>query len=232
MQGLTFNMEGPVVSGYWYNPKTGDSFTVRDCYFEDNQFMIVTTDGRSIAYNQMQNYIQSDKPIDVENKAKLRGSSAEYIPDSIKDMIETYSDQINEDAALDPDIRSMKPLYEGAPTPRPDVSQYIAQSNSKFAPSNNYYIIDRALSKVALPKIKIDINWGARKAPKEELCLLSNIMDVPVNDIVDWYISKFDLNALRDELHESIKHAITKEFSDNDNKEVKEVQKPVKTRKK
>ena len=43
--GLTFGSEGPMMEGTWYNTRTGDSFTVRDSFFEDNQFVITTTDG-------------------------------------------------------------------------------------------------------------------------------------------------------------------------------------------
>ena len=61
--GLTFGSEGPMMEGTWYNPRTGDSFTVRDSFFEDNQFVITTTDGRYLKYEQIQDYIKSDKPI-------------------------------------------------------------------------------------------------------------------------------------------------------------------------
>ena len=54
MQGINFNMEGPIMDGTWYNPNTGDSFTVRDSFFEDNQFMVSTMDGRVLNYNQIQ----------------------------------------------------------------------------------------------------------------------------------------------------------------------------------
>ena len=34
--GLTFGSEGPIIDGTWYNPQTGDSFTVRDSFFGQN----------------------------------------------------------------------------------------------------------------------------------------------------------------------------------------------------
>ena len=66
--GITFGSDGPMMDGTWYNPKTGDSFTVRNTFFEDNQFIIQTTDGRVLNYEQIQNYVKSDKPMDVEKK--------------------------------------------------------------------------------------------------------------------------------------------------------------------
>ena len=37
MNGINFPMDGPCMSGTWYNPHTKDSFTVRDTFFENNQ---------------------------------------------------------------------------------------------------------------------------------------------------------------------------------------------------
>ena len=30
-----FGTQGPMMSGYWVNPRTGDWFTVNDSFFED-----------------------------------------------------------------------------------------------------------------------------------------------------------------------------------------------------
>ena len=45
--------EGPILSGHWYNPSTGDSFTVKDTYFEDNNLYVITTDGRRMNYDMI-----------------------------------------------------------------------------------------------------------------------------------------------------------------------------------
>ena len=68
MNGMMFGGEGPVMQGTWYNPNTGDAFTVRDSFFEDNQYVVTTTDGRYLSYNQIQNYIQSDMPLEQLKK--------------------------------------------------------------------------------------------------------------------------------------------------------------------
>ena len=51
--------DGPMLDGTWYNPKTGDSFTVRDTFFEDNNLIVMTTDGRRLDYNIISKYIKS-----------------------------------------------------------------------------------------------------------------------------------------------------------------------------
>ena len=62
MNNLTFGMEGPIMDGTWYNTQTGDSFTVRNSFFEDNQYIVQTTDGRILRYDQIQNYILFHHP--------------------------------------------------------------------------------------------------------------------------------------------------------------------------
>ena len=48
-----FSGETPMMEGKWYNPHTGDSFTVRNTFFEDNQLVVQTMDGRLLEYNQL-----------------------------------------------------------------------------------------------------------------------------------------------------------------------------------
>ena len=43
---MIFSGETPMMSGTWYNPQTGDSFTVADAFFQDNQYLVKTIDGR------------------------------------------------------------------------------------------------------------------------------------------------------------------------------------------
>ena len=35
----------PMITGKWYNPRTGHSFTAKDTYMEDNRMYVFTTDG-------------------------------------------------------------------------------------------------------------------------------------------------------------------------------------------
>ena len=87
MQGLTFGMEGPNMEGTWYNPHTGDSFTVRNSFFEDNQFIVQTEDGRILKYEQIQEYIKSDKPINIQTPVQ-----AETLPAEVTSILESSYD--------------------------------------------------------------------------------------------------------------------------------------------
>ena len=91
--------EGPILTGNWYNPKTGDSFTVRDTYFEDNNFYVITTDGRRMDYNLMSQYVQSDKPIPKMEEQKPQTQ----IPQEVLSQMESNTDDdfmTDEDRAL------------------------------------------------------------------------------------------------------------------------------------
>jgi len=66
MPNISFDSGMPIIEGTWYNPKTGDSFTARDTFFEDNNLIVMTTDGRRMNYNSLQNYVKSDKPIKLD----------------------------------------------------------------------------------------------------------------------------------------------------------------------
>ena len=85
--GLMFGMEGPNMEGTWYNPKTGDSFTVRNSFFQDNQYVVQTTDGRVLDYNTLQYYVRSDKPIDMPKK----NAQIDQLPTEIVDILEDKS---------------------------------------------------------------------------------------------------------------------------------------------
>ena len=69
--GITLSgIGGPVMSGTWINPNNNDTFTVKDCFFEDNQLIVNTTDGRNLNYDILQNYIQADNKTINEMKEK------------------------------------------------------------------------------------------------------------------------------------------------------------------
>ena len=88
--GMMFGGEGPIMQGTWYNPSTGDAFTVRDSFFEDNQYVVTSTDGRYFRYDQLKNYIQSDmkledlKKMKPENKVKEK----EELPAEVANLID------------------------------------------------------------------------------------------------------------------------------------------------
>ena len=199
-QGVTFNMEGPMMSGHWYNPKTGDSFTVKDSFFENNKFMVMTTDGRILEYNQIQHYVQSDKPITKESN---KSQSQQDIPMEVLNMLESNNDSGLEEPLLLPEDANLfnNNPYKNVPY---ETSKIVPEDNFASNPkSDNYYIIDRALSKVDLPEMDLKLKW--KQSPDKEVSLLMDVMNIDLDEIVEWYMNKFDMNEIRQRVQHEIK---------------------------
>lgn len=207
---MTFGMEGPIMEGTWYNVQTGDSFTVQNSFFEDNEFIIQTTDGRILKYNQIQNYIKSDKPIDIPKPS----NSIEELPQEVVGILEesNYNDLIlPEDMAM----------ISGTPNLGNLNQNNNLNSNQGMPPTvtstqvSNYNIISKALSKRSLPDLQVGIDW--ENCPLKEMNMLIDLMDVDKEEIIDWYLSQVDLDATTYMIKEVIKDYLTRQLYINDN---------------
>ena len=191
--GVTFNAEGPMMSGTWYNPSTGDSFTVMDNFFEDNQFMVATTDGRMLNYDQLQYYVQSDKPITPK-------PSLADVPASITSILEDNSETgvlQDEQSLINTNLGETGTLFIDQTWANP------TWANPSVTLTNNHPIIEKALSKTILPTINIQLDW--EKYPEREIEMLQDIMEIPLEEIVDWYINKFGITEIKKLMETSIK---------------------------
>lgn len=200
--GLTFGSEGPMMEGTWYNTRTGDSFTVKDSFFEDNQFVVTTTDGRYLKYEQIQNYIKSDKPIEM----KKPESKQEVLPAEVAGLLEdtNYDDMIMADDLA---------MIHGQ-TPSVNLGNLNDNNSNKYAqgvaPSSNYDIINKALSKRTLPDFQIGIDWIA--VPVKEIEMLMSLMDVEEHEIVNWYLAQVDIQTTTLMIKEVIKDYIYRQL--------------------
>lgn len=190
-QGMTFGTEGPIMSGTWYHPATGDKFTVADTFFEDNQLLVRTTDGRLLNYNIIQNYIQQNTSSQDSNMLESNANfiSQSSTPKEVLDLIEPIQPQQDIDIMFEP----IGNLYS-QPT------QIIENIN------NNQSIVNKALSKTELPTLNVDLTWN--KYPEREIEMLKDIMEIPVEDIIAWYVSKFDINTIKSMIEESINNQL------------------------
>lgn len=179
--GIMFNGDMPSMKGHWYNPRTGDEFTVKDMFFEDNRFVILTTDNRMLDFTSVQNYVQGEKQIDSGNI----GADENKLPQEVQDLIEPEWDILPEDLnATQPQLGN---IYN--PLPTSNVS--------------NINIIDKALSKRELPSFRHSLLW--KTYPEKEINMLVDLMDIPYNEIVEWYISKIDIKSVVEDLKDSIR---------------------------
>ena len=187
MNGMMFGGEGPVMQGTWYNPKTGDAFTVRDSFFEDNQYVVTTTDGRYLNYNQIQNYVQSDMPLEqLKKQMKPQQPAKNEIPAELKDLIETEdtveSMMSPEDAALITGGRSLGNLNDRhiAPASEHQIKLPVTQD----VPSNiNYSIIEKALKNASKPEIKVDVFWDVYS--ENQIDRLTDVDNINMYDIAE-----------------------------------------------
>ena len=195
--GVMFGMDGPNMEGTWYNPQTGDSFTVRNSFFEDNQYIVQTMDGRVLNYNQIQNYVKSDRPIEVQKPVQ---NTPDDLPAEVAGLIdETYGDLEAEAMSL----IAPKPLGNLAqPTPAP-----MMEVSSRGVDS---VVIERALNKCSLPNLQVGIEWD--NFPVNEVKFLIDMMDVDLDDVIGYYLNKVDIESTTKMIHEVLRSHIESYF--------------------
>ena len=193
MNNLVFNNEGPVMDGTWYNPNNGDKFTVSGCFFQDNQFLVKTTDGRILDYNFIQNYIKSDVPIKPQNPQTPP-----------KNNPATNTTTVEEDILPD-DLDIIRPRSLGNlnVSPQQSIQQPTVDPNTS--------IIDRALSGKYQPLLNVSVDW--KNFPSRELDLLVDIMNIDLNTITEWYISQIDMDEIKNIISQEIVNYIRSKTS-------------------
>lgn len=238
MMGFNFPTDsGPVMSGTWFNRRTQDSFTVRDAFLEDNQMIILTTDGRRLDYNTIQDYEQIN-----DNQLPPKNGQQNQLPPEVASMIEDVEalpvvgtqaptsavqvpGMLPEDMALiqsqqaqpanDPLHTPMNQLVNKAPAGHVLTEE---EEEVRFTNRTIKRTLDRAKKD---PEIAVGIKWS--KYPEKQMEMLVDYMGIEVEDIVSYYIDKIDLNAIRQKLECEIRLFIEKKFTEAEDepKEVK-----------
>lgn len=199
--------EGPILTGNWYNPKTGDSFTVRDTYFEDNNFYVLTTDGRQMDYNLMSQYVQSDKPIPKMEQPTPQAQT--QIPQEVLSQMESDGADdfmTDEDRAL---IMGspVPPQHTVQPTIHPNFSGTVTQGQGE---SEDDMLVRRILKRSTTPDVDCKVSW--RNFPTKQMEML-DMMAVDVDAIVDYYIKDIDLEQIREVVKEAVRKHIEKSLN-------------------
>jgi hypothetical protein len=193
--GMMFGGEGPVMNGTWYNPHTGDAFTVRDSFFEDNQYVVTTTDGRYFRYDQLQNYIQSDMKLeDLKQMHETKENTNEILPLEVSNLIDKTDDEEDPIGILPDDLDLIKPRSLGNLGDKPTVANYVKDDvKLPVAPVNmNSAIIEKALKNTVKPNFSINVEWS--NYPSKEIEMLKDIMEIPSDEIVEWYLDNIQFN--------------------------------------
>ena len=184
--GIVFGTQGPVMSGTWYNPNTGDSFTVRDSFFENGQYLISTTDGRVLGYDLIQNYVQSDAPIEKQpDKPQV-----ESLPDEVAGLLEDEEGIWGN--PITPPIQSLGNLKETVTSPSTPIDEDVM-------------LIRIILRKASAPQVVCDIKWD--NFPTKQLEML-DMMAVEPEMIVEYFVRQINLEDIKRVISSKIVEAL------------------------
>lgn len=138
---------GPVMEGTWWNPKTGHKFTVRDSFFQDGLFTVMTTDGRMLDYNMIQDYVQYIGKDQDEVYSKPNLGTINNLPPEVADLIEPT------------------PMaYEAPIAPQAPKNTIV-----------DYDIIDRVLKDHPVPGCNIKLDWKVPNEQLKTLVDILNV---------------------------------------------------------
>lgn len=214
--GMMFGGEGPIMQGTWYNPNTGDAFTVRDSFFEDNQYVVTTTDGRYLNYDQIQDYVQSDMKLEELKKMKVekKNTVKEELPAEVADLIagnggDPYASMMTpEDMMIGNNKPNLGNLYrDDLPVQKTPVGNvYVDTHNTGKGQSMNEAIIEKALKNTEKPEFNVNVIWD--NFPLKQIEMLKDIMEIPEDEIIDWYLDNIEMREVVDALKTAIRSKI------------------------
>lgn len=212
--GITFDGTAPMMEGTWFNPKTGDVIKIRDTFFENNNYIARTTDGRMLNYNQLQNYIRDDSKSVSQNSKPVAKQTPMGVPSTPK---------VNPDAMLSADDLAMldgleKPeqqaeieathgLQNGMAERMNGISDYLDQRGQELTISDQ--IINRAMEDEDEPRLMVKVSWYA---PVEKLRFLKENMGITDSDIVRWITRTLDSRDLSSDVRDSVAEWVDKLF--------------------
>ena len=223
-------MDGPTIEGVWQNSKTGDFFTVRDSYMEDDDFIIIATDGRRFNYKMLNDYSQTNQKIeelkhsrdmirrkreqDEDNEVlKLIGSDEEDIlTKPLKRNTQPTTQTPSGDVEMDDEINSLmgnyanpgkRPAGVRMPIDEPDYDRSVAYKQPALKDAD---IIGRALKRVKAPEIKLDLIF--EKYPEKQLDMLVNLMGCEYEDIANWMYEEYFSMDLKSIIIDKIKEML------------------------
>lgn len=179
-QGITFDTASGIdLTGWWSNPRTGESYRVIDQFFQDNSLYVRTDKGQILNYNVIQNMVKSDgpieTPIDRENQPKIDKST---LLDGLED-----ADTIEMEILNTPIKTRSKECEHSDP-------KYSKHKESSLD-SINEKIIDKAFSKAdSAPTISLGIDWNW-SGLSQTLVMLKETMDIPTSEIVDYLYDRY-----------------------------------------
>lgn len=185
--------EGPVITGNWYNKRTGKTIFVRDMFMDDGGMQVMTSTGEMIDGEEFsRDYIQCDSNIYDEN-GNATGQQEVVDYDSMfggmpaeQPKAPTYSD------IMGPSVNYIKDDIE------PEVL------------SKKHEMLKTMFEKLTnIPEVVATIKW--KNIPKSELKMLKTYFDVDVEDIAEYIYMQYCTSVeLKKAICDSIKSLLSK----------------------
>lgn len=221
---------GPNISGTWVNYNTKDIFTVKDCFFQDNQLLIQTTDGRMLDYNFVQDYVRLEKstPDDIirikQEFANTPNSNATNIPKEVAQLINpddqlvqqnVDANKYNEEYLIPDDIGIGQSNNSSKTNIFKQDSKELTSGDKRIQPSSSIYnriesedvlFIKRVLRNIEMPDLQTTVKWD--NIPSAKIDTLINLLGVDVDNIVEWIMKDISLDDIKSSIKSSIKQYI------------------------
>jgi hypothetical protein len=183
-----------IVGKRWYSTKSNDSFVVKDVLMDESgNLSFFTTDNRTIDSSQLGNYIQSDTPINNIPKQQ---------PKLDIDLTKLDSDTpitvVNEDESI-----LNTPMGSNQ---SPWISPAITIERKEEKIDEEIMIIEKALKKIEFPQVCCSFTWN--EFPKKELSMLLEIMEIPMEKVLDYICKKAFTDKVISEITEQGKEYI------------------------
>lgn len=198
--------EGPMITGTWYNPKTGHSFTAKDTYFEDDKIYVLTTDGQRLDYNMLSQYVQSNKPGD--DKKDFASVKPQYKAPAIDELAaplnidNEYLTEEDRRMIYTPDGKKYTPSQYNPGSNSNNVSISIPTSDiTPVVEDEDDLLVRRLLKRTEQPFVDYNIKWN--KFPAKQLEMLE-MMGVETEKIVEYYVNLIDIDSIKKGLKDSI----------------------------
>lgn len=200
--GISFNADGPVMSGTWFNPQTGHKFTVRDCFFQDGQFTVMTTEGQTLDYNTIQNYIQvtdeHGKAQEPDNSLMANKPQQQLPPEVAALVEEDYL--IPEDNAISKGLGNLNDTNRGVYAPPMETTRagYMRVVDDD---EQDLIMIDRVLRKHPIPEFEAQLIW---QCPEKQIDTLVNILGIESSTIAQYYVNKLHQEVIFNDIKKKL----------------------------
>lgn len=195
--------EGPILSGHWYNPSTGDSFTVRDTYFEDNNLFVITTDGRRLNYDIISKYVQSDKPLPKQPSITQNTQQSNIPNDILSEIVPTQND--NNDLLLPEDLALINNQQPAQPKNLGNIHQQQTFAPQQSVISEDEMLINRILKRTKGPQVEFTISWPC--FPEKQIEML-DMMAIEPEDIAEYYIKELSTESIVESIKQLVRKVI------------------------